>query len=128
MPPCEALTTTAPRASASATRVMLSAMTIGAAEEGIAGGSQQRMLPASCRERRALDKRNRCVAPHPAAAGAAATLSPQAGRGVRSGIAGTPLSPVAGRGLGGGPDWLALPLGGSQGGGRAVFDAAFDCL
>src|SRR5205085_11815366 len=40
MPPCEALTTTAPRASASATRVMLSAMTIGAAEEGIAGGSQ----------------------------------------------------------------------------------------
>src|SRR5437763_13725884 len=37
MPPCEALTTTAPSASASATGVMLSAMTIGAAEEGIAG-------------------------------------------------------------------------------------------
>src|SRR5438105_12733447 len=41
MPPCEALTTTAPRASASAIRVMLSATTIGAAEEGIAGGSQR---------------------------------------------------------------------------------------
>src|SRR5207248_8836085 len=128
MPPCEALTTTAPRASASATRVMLSAMTIGAAEEGIAWGSQQRMLPASCRQRRALDKRYRCVAPHPTAAGAAATLSPQAGRGFCSGIAGTPSPRSRGEGWGEGPDWLALPLGGSEEGGGAVFDAALDCL
>src|SRR5438067_1267974 len=37
MPPCEALTTTAPLASASAMRVMLSATAIGAGEAGIAG-------------------------------------------------------------------------------------------
>src|SRR5204863_8920299 len=110
MPPCEALTTTAPRASASATRVMLSAMTIGAAEEGIAGGSQQRMLPASCRERRALDKRNRCVAPHP-------SPLPASGARVRGGIAGTPSPRSRGEGWGEGPDWLALPLGGSEEGG-----------
>src|SRR5215471_3808860 len=49
MPPCEALTTTAPRASASAMRVMLSATAIGAGEPGMEGSQRGRSKIASSR-------------------------------------------------------------------------------
>src|SRR5437588_7489310 len=119
MPPCEALTTTAPRASASAIRVMLSATTIGVAEEGIAGGSQRE----GCEHHAgSVERWTSATAVLPLTP----ALSPQAGRGFRSGTAGAPSPRSRGEGWGEGPDWLALPLGGAEEGGGAVFDAALD--
>ena len=54
MPPCEALTTTAPAASAP-TRVMLSAMTIGLCSGGM-DRFEGMSLPPSCRERQDVHK------------------------------------------------------------------------
>src|SRR5438270_12496384 len=84
MPPCEALTTTAPRASASAIRVMLSATTIGAAEEGIAGGSQRE----GCEHHAgSVERWTSATAVLPLTP----TLSPRAGRGFAAALSGLPL-------------------------------------
>src|SRR5207302_10988884 len=121
MPPCEALTTTAPRASASAIRVMLSATTIGAAEEGIAGDSQRE----GCEHHAGSVERW-------TSATAVLPLTPASprkrGEGFAAALPGLPSPRSRGEGWGEGPDWLALPLGVAVEGGGGVFDAVVDCL
>src|SRR5205085_4209604 len=99
MPPCEALTTTAPRASASATRVMLSAMTIGAAEEGIAGA---RSSECSRHHAGSVERWTSATTVLPLTRPLLAQRPPsprKRGEGFAAALPGLPL-PVAGRGLG----------------------------
>src|SRR5436190_7802950 len=120
MPPCEALTTTAPRASASATRVMLSAMTIGAAEEGIAG-ELARGRPKIASSRR-LGASAPCTSRMPSSPGdgqvhLSKARAPEEWVPTFAGTA-TLIPDRA----------LRLRLRTLQEGGGAVFDAALDCL
>src|SRR6267378_614965 len=127
MPPCEALTITAPRASAPATRVMLSATTTGAGEGGMRGahydGRSHDAGVGQCwtRWKRLLPLTRPLLAERPPSPRKRGGGSPAPPPGLPRPACGERVG-VRGR------NSLALALWRFEQGGGAVFDAAGDRL